>query len=249
MSFKNSPRLVDADGLDARKYPDVAGISSDQAQKAPSATSMLARDSEHQARLARAKKVDDPDVEKSLGTKEIPAAFKIEVTFGPGRTALGPNSCVVQFWESGRRLHGGGDDLMYMCKDRATTKLGCGALFSSDFVTGPFATCPKCKAVISADACVRRLVFRHDKREDYRIETKKLAWLLARYWREKLSCNADVYLKFDKTDIRYQAAEKKLGPRKGHELKGLSIYPLKNILADTANGGSLEDRIFAFLTA
>lgn len=139
---------------------------------------------------------------------------------------------------------------MYMCKNKLKLSEGCGKLFTSDLVTGPYAVCPACHKTLFADNCVRSLVFKDERNEggtDFRVETRKLADLLAKYW-YKLDGNADVYLKFDRTDIRYQMMEKEYGTKRARELKGLAIYPLKNILGDTSNGASLADRIYKFLT-
>jgi hypothetical protein len=249
MAFKNAPRIGSDDDYDRRQYQDVAPISADTAKHA-SGLMPSTRDMEHRKTLDRAKGSKE-DVSEVLGAKEVPALYKIEVFFGPNRTATGPNSCTIKFWESGRRLHGGGDDLMFMCKNRQNLKEGCGKLFSSDFVRNGIAICPKCQKALNGEMCVRSLAFRDETKAgggDYRIETRKLAALLATYWR-RLDGNADIYLKFDQSDIRYRMVEREMGPVKAKELRGLSIYPLRNIIFDTANGTELELRMFAFLTA
>lgn len=249
MTFKRAPRISGDDDYDHTQYPDVAPISADVAKHA-SGLAPSARDLEHRKTMERAKESKE-DVSTVLGAKEVPALYKIEVFFGPNRTLSGPNSCTIKFWESGRRLHGGGDDLMFMCRNRQNLSEGCGKLFSSDFVRNSIAICPACHKAINGEMCVRSLAFRDERAaggEDYRIETRKLADLLAKYWR-RLDGNADVYLKFDKSDIRYRMIEREMGPVKAKELRGLSIYPLRNILSDTAGGTDLGDRMFAFLTA
>jgi hypothetical protein len=205
----------------------------------------------HAEAVARAQKnpdIGEKEVHDTLGAKDLPARYKIEVFFGPNRTLNGPNAVKVLFWESGRRLHGGGDDLMYMCKNREDLDEGCGKLFGSDCVRGSLAICPACTKAINVDLCVRDMVFRQDQTEDYRITTKKLSELLAKYW-YRLDGNSDIYCKYDKNDIRYLAVEKQYGIHKAKQLRGLSIYPLKNIIVDTAHGASLESQIYKFLTA
>jgi hypothetical protein len=184
--------------------------------------------------------VGEKEVHETLGSKALPAKYKIEVYFGPQRTLNGPNTITLTFWESGRRLHGGGDDLMFICRDVKDEALGCGHIFSSDCVKGPFAICPKCERAVSAERCSRFLTGRKT--------TKTIAAALAKFWHQ-LEGNADIYLKFDRTDIRYVAIEKSIGSKKARELKGLSIYPLKNIIADTAHGADLVQKFYAFLTA
>lgn len=243
MSFKRASRMQDLEYQPpVGKWDGIAPISDDVASSA-TGTAPSEMDRKHAAAMDRAEQIQD-DVGPSLGSKEIPALYKIEVFFGPKRTHQGPNTCAIKFWESGRRLHGGGDDLMYMCKNRENLSQGCGHIFSSDFVRGSIAMCPSCKNALSAELCVRGLVYGPSNP----VMTRDLAKLLAKYWR-KLGCNADIYLKYDRTDIRYISMEKEFGTKKARELKGLSIYPLKHILADTAAGAELEDRFFAFLTA
>jgi hypothetical protein len=65
----------------------------------------------------------------------------------------------------------------------------------------------------------------------------------------QLGSSADIYLKYSKTDVRYIALERAKGPEVARRLKGLAIYPLKNILKDTSNGADLGKRFFAFLTS
>lgn len=191
-------------------------------------------------RAKKNKAVAETDVHADLGSKELPAKYKIEVYFGPERTLNGPNVVKISFWESGRRLHGGGDDLMFMCRSNDDSGQGCGAIFSSDCVSGAAAICPKCQKALNRELCARGLVGKKT--------TKELAENLAAFW-YKLDSNADIYCKYDRADIRYVAIEKSMGTAKARQLKGLSIYPLKNLLTDTANGASLSDRIYAFLTA
>ena len=213
MSFKTAPRLSD-----------------ETRQKQEDAT----------LRAVKNKDVGQEKVHEDLGSKELPAKFKIEVFFGPARTLQGPNVVKISFWESGRRLHGGGDDLMFMCRDKMNGDLGCQAIFSSECAKHGVAICPKCQKALNQERCARGLVGKKT--------TKELSEKLAKLWRQ-LECNADIYCKYDRTDIRYISIEKTMGSAAARKLKGLSIYPLKHVLSETANGASLEARIFAFLTA
>lgn len=240
MAFKSAPRIDDDFVPKPSTDPDVVPVSEDQAKYA-SGTSASAMDKQHAAALARAAQVKDDSL-VDVGSKDVPAKYKIEVFFGPNRTHQGPNVVSLKFWESGRRLHGGGDDLMFMCRNSEEGKEaeGCQTIFSSDFVRHGIAICPKCQRAINAEKLTRGLVGNKTSRQ--------LAKELAFFWR-KLGGNCDIYLKFDRTDIRYRMVEREKGPQKARELKGLSIYPLRNILADTGGGAELENRIFAFLTA
>lgn len=195
------------------------------------------------AAIERAKKTANltaEQAEKNVGsTPEIRARFKIEVMFEKGRTSAGPNLCGVQIWESGKKFHGGGDELMYWCMDTESNQ-GCKSPIPSDLIKGPFAVCPNCSQAISMARAVNMRVLR--------VPTKVLADELVKLFRS-LDSNADLYLKFHKTDIRYLSMERAKGPAVAHRLKGMHIYPLKNILKDTSNGSDLGGRFLAFLTS
>ena len=229
MSFKSTPRISD-------EGPWIGmGPNMDLGTKAdPSELDKL-----HESAMERAAAIEDPALEKAIGTADTPALYKIEVFYGPGRTLRGPNVAKVSFWESGGRLNGEGDSLMFICRDE-TGEIGCGTIFSDRLVRGIYASCPGCQKVILADKCTRALIAN--------MTTKTLSGELAKFWR-LLNGNADIYCKYDKTDIRYQMFDKKYGPERARQLRGLSIYPLKNIIKDTADGTPIENRIFAFLTA
>lgn len=190
-----------------------------------------------EASLSRAKKSDE-DV-TTLANGEIRAKYKIEVTYTEGRTMKGPNLLGIQVWESGKRFHGGGDEICFFCKD-AESEAGCWGVIPSNNVKGGVAYCPNCERAVNATRLVNLKIGR--------VTTQNLAKELADLFR-KLGTNADIYLKFHKTDIRYIAMERAKGPDVARRLKGMHIYPLKNILKDTSNGADLGSRIFAFLTS
>lgn len=186
----------------------------------------------------RREKANDVEYAKTLGG-EIRAKYKIEVMFEEGRTIAGPNLCGIQLWESGLKFHGGGDQLMYWCMDTDSNQ-GCKRPFSGDFIVGPVANCPNCGMTISMDRAASMQVVR--------LPTKALAEKVEKMFRS-LKDNADIYVKFHKTDVHYLAMEKAKGRETAKRLKGMHIYPLKNIIKDTASGADLVGRIHAFLTA
>lgn len=198
---------------------------------------------EQLAAVARAKKTmkDSPDeLAKKMGAKpDFLAKYKIEVMFEKGRTTLGPNLLGIQLWESGKKFHGGGDQLMFWCMDTESNQ-GCKAPFSADYISGPVANCPSCgKALVAARAANIRVL---------RVPTKALAEELVRIW-HTLGGSADIYVKYHNTDVHYLAMLKAKGAEVARKLKGMHIYPLKNIIRDTATGADLTGRIYAFLTA
>lgn len=191
-------------------------------------------------------------------TEHISAKYKIEVHFGKNRTMSGPNICAVSAYESGKHLDGEGDEMMYICAERdrglmvggqvskdkdapvVKGKDGCGAFISGRQLKGGFAMCSGCEAVIRADALTNSMF--------YSLSNKQLAVKITEWFR-RLESNCDIYVKYHPSDIRYIAMEKAHGLDKARMLRGLSIYPLANIIKDTTAGASLESRFTAFLSS
>src|SRR5258708_6811839 len=167
------------------------------------------------------KNIDSESIAKDLGLPtEIRAKYKIELTFGPKRTVTGPNRVGIQLWESGKKFHGGGDDLMFFCKDnRAGQDTGCWSPISSDHIKNGIAFCQKCNMAINADHLTNMSI-------GY-VSSKFLSEELAKLF-HRLNANADIYIKYHKTDVRYQAMARAKGPDVAARLKGMHIYPLKN---------------------
>lgn len=202
------------------------------------------RERYQQATVANDQLVDQ-DTQKLMNGGDIRAGYKIEITFDKNRTTQGPNAVMIKVYESGKFFHGGGDDMMYWCKD-VNSDLpwkqapGCGLPMSSSAIKGPFARCPHCLHVIDVRYLTSERLFRNT--------TQDLATIVEMQFHD-LKDNADIYTKFHRSDIRYLACEKAYGEEKARQLRGLFIYPLANILKDTANGASLVGRIRALLSA
>ena len=47
------------------------------------------------------------------------ADYKIQIWFKSDRSLTKPVAYTLSFWESGKRLHGGGDEMMYICRRHA----------------------------------------------------------------------------------------------------------------------------------
>jgi hypothetical protein len=191
---------------------------------------------------------------------DIRAGYKIEIFFGPDRSAMKDFYAFVSIFESGKFFHGGGDGNMYYCLDRraihkdsaakhlvaildkkeSPDRIGCGHPIPSDAMQMGIAHCPNCQAMINTDNLVGQLPFHGT--------TNDLAKFVARYF-EVFKQNADIYCKFHQTDIRYKAQEKAKGLEVARRLRGLFIYPLNRILKDISNGASAEDRFRAFFNA
>jgi len=192
-----------------------------------------------EASLARANLDKKDDTTVPTLANDIRARFKIEVTFDKDRTVQGPNLLGIQVWESGKRLHGGGDELCFFCKD-AKEDLGCWGIIPPDAVKGGVAYCPHCEKAVNSVRLTTMKVGR--------VTTQNLATELEKMWRQ-LGCNADIYLKYHKTDIRYVSMERAMGPGAARKLKGMHIYTLSNILKDTSAGAEVHSRFVAFLSS
>ena len=204
------------------------------------------REARRRESLRREQKTDAA-MENKLGG-EIRAKYKIEIEFlgpdekgYPGRTSKGPNRLGVKVWESGKRFHGGGDELMFWClSSLKDVGGGCGALMTGDNIRNGIAYCPSCKNMMRLEAMT-------DTRVGF-FTNQSLAKEVANLFRY-LGSDCDIYMKFHKTDIHYIAMERAHGPEKAARLKGMHIYPLKNILKDTSSGADLGRRILAFLNS
>lgn len=185
--------------------------------------------------------VPDAEIADIMDPDGVKAGYKIELHFGPNRTVTGPNVVLIQGFESGRRLNGGGDDLIYWCKDnRPKHDEGCWGPIPGSWIQGNMAWCQHCNATINADFLTGQ--------RGMKVTTKTLAEHVAKLWRQ-LKMNADIYCKYNREDMRYKICEKKVGSEEARRLRGLFIYPLKNILKDTAAGATLEGRLEAFFKA
>ena len=184
------------------------------------------------------------------------AKYKIEIHFGKDRTTAGPNVGAISVFESGNRLNGEGDELMYICAERDTGLAlnmpgvadrnvrrgtnGCGGFVPGGLLKTGMAACPHCKNIVVSEQMTSTLLFN--------LTTDDLVDRVVK-WFDKLEGNADIYVKYHPTDIRYQALIDAHGLDKGRMLRGLTIYPLKNIIKDTSNGSTPRRRFKALLSS
>jgi len=194
------------------------------------------------------------------------AKYKIELHFGRKRSSTPSvaNAGCILIWESGRRLHGGGDEKMYWCgyKD-------CGKPMSSDNFGYMHTVCPTCKRELFLDPegkkehvdylknahqplnNIERLPFVVGERL-FRLSNEKVADLLVKTYHELGDC-ADIYVKYHPLDVRYDpvhasvdAADKLTNVR----IRRVPlIYTWKNVLHDTLAGADLHQRFVAMLRA
>lgn len=184
------------------------------------------------------------------------AAFKLELIFGKARSIHRPTPGMLSFFESGRKLHGGGDAKVYMCpgiwKDpqtgEVTGKGPCDAVIPDSSHGLGHLVCPKCKEVWKEHQVYGEILAR--------LPMQHWAVLLTRYY-ARLGCNADVVLKFSEDDIRSKALLEQqkqkggelLGATRAKRRRAASIYPLRNIIKDTSAGQDLAKKFYDFVRA
>ena len=198
--------------------------------------------------------------EKSLNENKLKGKHKIQIWFKSDRSMNKPIAFSLSAWQSGMRLHGGGDEMMFLCRRHPhvrnlmpdelkfrsaihkvnPTPRGCGLFIPGENSVNGRVLCPHCGANHDAEH-VGDAVF-------YRLTADKAARVLVD-WYHKLGSCADLYAKYTPLDPRTLLMSKSTNIKTARQKKGLTIYPWKNILNDTANGSSLESRFRAFILA
>ena len=211
-----------------------------------------------QKRVAQAAVTQRDQLEKEK--KYSKAEWKIQIWIKSKRSIHKPLTFTLSIWASGKRLHGGGDESAFFCrrapgatKPRAPfaaslgrsrtfknepTNNGCGALIPGDLSIQGKVNCPSCGLQWTQDQITDSIF--------YQVPVEKAASIIAD-WVRDLNFSADLYCKYRDDDIRTKMMAKQFGVRKARQLKGMQIYPLVNLLKDTATGSTLEARIKAFL--
>ena len=205
-----------------------------------------------------------PEEKKSAMAMPDRAQYKIEVHFGKDRRPHGLCTGVLTIWESGLKLHGGGDDKMYWCgyKD-------CGKPMSSSHFGYAHTVCPTCHKEQFLDEPtradhVKALVRDHKPtmglerlpivvgEKYFKLYPEGISDLLVTTFND-LGRNADFYLKYHKLDMRYNPVHETVGDLNKLDTARLSrepvIYPLKRLLTDLSTGSDLKKRILALITA
>lgn len=188
-------------------------------------------------------------LDKLLAPESI-GRYKIEILLGKDFAPSKPSAGAMSFWESGNKLHGGGDSILYFCPGRRLKRNDCEAAipegsFSND-VNEDLLICPKCFSKWEAVEVVGQICAR--------LDYKGWAALVLKYYL-RLDMRADIYVKYHPEDIRSAAHKEQQKQRMGEDLervrnkRAVRIYPLANIIKDTSAGADLEGRFQAFLRA
>jgi hypothetical protein len=174
---------------------------------------------------------------------KILAKYKLEIQFGIGRTGAGFKHFpgILSIYLSGTKLNGGGDEKIYMCPTE-----GCRGIIDPRHRLESVLLCTACGQLLDEEKLIGEKLFRLTPQDWAHVILKHFVIL---------GHDADIYLKHHRTDIRKQTALEIEKPRQGEQVnksrqnRGLSIYPLKHIIADTKNGADLYKQFLAFIKA
>ena len=176
----------------------------------------------------------------ALMNDRLRAKFKLEVQFGKGRTSSGfPYPGVISGWLSGTKLHGGGDEKIYECPH-------CEGWILPYQIDNAISYCGECGSTVKSEDTIGERF--------YKLTEQDWAQAILKIFL-RLGMDADIYLKYHPTDIRYKAAMEMARDCGGEEIakarkrRGLHIYPLRNIINDTKHGSDLYKRIRIFINA
>lgn len=194
------------------------------------------------------------------------AKYKIEIMFHRRRSSLPhkPTAVLIQIWESGRRLHGGGDDKMYWCGYPDCKK----PIPSDDFAL-MHVVCRHCQREQFPEPATKQQHINYLKREGQPLKDiehlpcvvgeilanltpGKLADFVTRTWYD-LGGEADVYFKYSPHEIRYDKLNETSKDMDNLDRVRIQrtpgIYTLASIRKDIANGADLRSRFLAMIVA
>lgn len=183
-----------------------------------------------------------------LENKTVVAKYKIEVMFGKSRSMQRPTPGILSLWVSGSKLHGGGDDKLYLCPGKRLNRNGCEALLLENYNTSRGIVCPSCGSIWKHEEVIGELLLN--------LSMRSWATVIYKFYRV-CEYNADIYLKYSRDDIRTVAkAQSEKATWKGsqalertREHRARQLYPLRNIIKDTSAGADLLGRFYAFLVS
>ena len=171
-----------------------------------------------------------------LATKQI-GKYKLELMLGSGYRSGQAYPGGLSVYLSGSKMHGGGDEACFSCP-------ACDALIPPSSQGYGYCVCPACSKTWEGAKVNGQILAR--------LTTQGWAELLFRWFR-KLEFNCDIYLKRPKQDVRAAADLEQARQRGGERLRAVRggreivIYPMRNILRETANGADTTSRFKAFL--
>lgn len=178
------------------------------------------------------------------------AQYKLEVAFTEERSMHHPFMGVISMWSNGGYAHGGGDEAVYFCTakiDKDGESKMCGHPLDLKWIHKTAAICPSCRNVVDPKDLAGQI--------GAKLTVQNWATLITKTWLQ-LGSNADIRIGMLRGDLRRTTEKEQETSRFGGEKlmkvrleREWAIYPLRNIIRDTAAGASLTGRIRAFLSA
>jgi len=189
------------------------------------------------------------------------AHWKLQIWFKSDRSIHKPITFTLTFWESGKRLHGGGDESAFICRrnpnapkpvrppflalgkspfPKEASVDGCNTIIPGDQAVNGYVICPGCGVRWDTEHIADSL---------YYVLPVEVASTVIAEWFRKLDSDCDLYLKYRPEDVRAKMMAQTYGLAEAIRNKGLLIYPLRNIMRELAAGATLESRIKAVMLA
>ena len=185
-------------------------------------------------------------LKKAAAEKRV-ALYKIEVQFGRNHHVNGESTYgMLTLWESGTKLHGGGDAMLYVCPGKYMKRNDCEHVIP-DAVNGrSVVVCPSCLTAWSN----QQLIGQHA----YRFSIQTWAEVI-QTWFLRLDMNADLRIKYFYDDIRAASAAEQEKELRGELLEKARaaprrisrVYLLNDLIKEVNAGASMYTRILAFL--
>jgi len=183
--------------------------------------------------------------DKLLAT-EGKAKYKIEVIFAHTRSSRAASVGMLSLWESGTKLHGGGDTKVYWCPGKELKVSDCNGLIPDASMGYGYLVCSRCGTTWKGEQVIGEIL--------YNLPMSKWAEVILRHY-VSVGHNADIYLKYPRVDLRVASGKEQAKQHMGELLakaraeRQQYIYPLRNVIKDVAAGADLLTRFHAFLTA
>jgi len=181
-----------------------------------------------------------------LLSQEGKAKYKIEILFKHTRVVHGLSAGTVSIWESGTKLHGGGDTKAYWCPGKELKRNDCTGIIPDASNGYGHLVCPKCQVLWKGPEVIGEIF--------YRLPARKWAEVILKHY-VHLDHNADIYCKYPKEDLRIASSLEQAKQHMGEKLskarasRQVYIYPLAHLIKDVSAGSDLLERFHAFLTA
>lgn len=170
--------------------------------------------------------------------------YKIELMLGRDRSMMRPIAGLLSFWESGTKLHGGGDTAMHICPGRSLKRNDCEAFIPDQSHGLGFLICPKCFTRWEGEQVFGQLAAK--------LTYQGWADKLVRYY-QVLEHSADLVLKYYPGSLRSASILEQGAQRMGEEFGKVRgkrhklVYPQAHIIKDTSNGADLHAQVLRFL--